>query len=107
MAEDSRRGPLWSFFHELRQAVERGNAGEGQQPYAPGDFLVHAETDEIELTIRDVSEEDAILIVGELRSLDVRAVLRHQVTCPTCGHRVPDQAHCVRCRAALPGDDPS
>ena len=107
MAEESRRrGPLWTFFRELRDAVERGNAGEAEQPYTPGSFMVHAESDEVELTIRDVSEEDAVLIAGELRSLGVRAVMRAQVICPTCGRRVPDQAYCVHCRAPL-HDDPS
>ena len=102
MADDSApHGPLWPFFRDLREAVDRGNAGEAKHPYEAGEFLVHAETDEVELTIRDVSEEDAVLIAGELRSLGARAVLRAQVTCPSCAHRVPDQAHCVRCRAPL------
>ena len=102
MAGDSRRrGPLWDFFRELREAVERGNAGEAAQPYAPGDFMVHAEADEVELTVRDVSEEDAVLITSELRAAGVRAVMRGQRTCPACGRRVPDQDHCIHCRAPL------
>ncbi|MEX2501826.1 MAG: hypothetical protein WD336_05590, partial [Trueperaceae bacterium] len=59
-------GPLWSFFRELRRTVERANAGRGSHPYRRGDFLVRATTDDVELTLRDVSEEDAILIASEL-----------------------------------------
>lgn len=106
MAGESRdRGPLWSFFRELREAVERGNTGDAEQPYAPGDFMVHAEADEVELTVRDISEEDAVLIASELSAAGVRAVMRAQRTCPTCGRRVPDQAHCVHCRAPLNDGD--
>lgn len=102
MVDDSaRNGPLWPFFRELREAVERGNAGEAEQPFRSGAFLVHAEADEVELTIRDVSEEDAVLIAGELHELGARAVVRAQLICATCGHRVPDQSHCVHCRAPL------
>lgn len=102
--EPVRGGPLWQFFRELREAVERAHAGKASHPYRSGPFLVHAEAEDVELTLRDVSEEDAVLVAGELRALGARAVVRAQVTCPSCGHRVPDQAHCVRCRAALPAD---
>lgn len=105
-----RDGPLWHYFRELRDAVERAHAGKAQHPYRSGAFLVHAEADDVELTLRDVSEEDAILVASELRSLGARAVLRAQVSCPSCGGRVPAQTYCVRCRGRL-GDgtdtDPS
>jgi hypothetical protein len=97
-------GPLWSYFREVRTAVERANRGDGDQPYQTGDFLVHAEAGDVELSVRDVSEEDAILIAGELRSLGARTAVRALGTCPACGARVPRQAYCVACRAALPED---
>lgn len=100
-----RSGPLWAYFREVREAVTRGNAGEGPQPYRAGAFLVHAEAGDVELTIRDVSEEDAVLIANELTERGARASLRRQTVCPTCGHRVPDQDHCVHCRARLDDDD--
>lgn len=103
--EPVRDGPLWQYFRELRDAVERAHAGKAQHPYRSGAFLVHAEADDVELTLRDVSEEDAILVASELRSLGARTVLRAQVPCPSCGHRVPDQAYCVRCRERLNDDD--
>jgi hypothetical protein len=95
------QGPLWRYFREVREAVERANRGDGSQPYRPGDFLVHAEVGEVELTVRDVSEEDAVLIAGELATLGARTSLRALITCPSCGQRVPDQAYCVSCRTAL------
>lgn len=107
---------LWSFFQELRRAVEEGNAGGTPQPYRAGEFMVLAEAEDIELTVRDVTEEDAVLIAGELRNEGARAVVRGQVVCPQCGLRVPEQAYCIGCRAPLEidaesrasaGDDPS
>ena len=95
-------GPIWTYFREVREAVQRANDGRGDQPYRSGDHLVHAEVDEVELTVRDVSEEDAILIAGELADLGARTSVRRQRTCPSCGRRVPAQAFCVACRAPLP-----
>lgn len=105
--EPVRDGPLWHYFRELRDAVERAHAGKAQHPYRSGAFLVHAEADDVELTLRDVSEEDAILVAGELRSLGARTVLRAQIACPSCGHRVPEQTYCVRCRVRLRPEDES
>jgi hypothetical protein len=95
------QGPLWRYFREVRTAVERANRGDGDQPYRPGDFLVRAEAGEVELNVRDVSEEDAILIAGELAELGARTAVRALTTCPSCGARVPRQAYCVACRARL------
>jgi hypothetical protein len=92
---------LWRFFHDLRRAVARGNRGLGPLPYRHGTFLVDACAGDVELTVQDVSEEDAVLIAGELSALGVRAVVRGSRTCPHCGARVPDQASCVRCRRPL------
>lgn len=83
--------------------MARGNRGLEPQPYRHGTFLVDACAGEVELTIRDVSEEDAVLIAGELSALGVRAVVRGSRVCPHCGARVPDQASCVRCRRPLHG----
>ena len=93
---------LWRFFHEVQQAVVEGNEGRGPQPYQRGTFLVSALAGDVELTIQDISEEDAVLIAGELRELGARALVRGSQRCASCGRRVPAQEHCVRCRAPLP-----
>lgn len=93
---------LWRFFHEVQRAVVEGNEGRGPQPYQRGTFLVSALAGDVELTIQDVSEEDAILIAGELRELGARALVRGSLRCSSCGRRVPAQERCVRCRAPLP-----
>jgi hypothetical protein len=63
--------------------------------------MVTARAGEVELTVKDVSEEDAILIAGELADRGVRALVSGSLLCPSCGQRVPDQSYCVRCRAPL------
>lgn len=94
------QGPLWRYFREVREAVERANRGDGDQPYRPGDFLVRAEVGEIELTVRDVSEEDAVLIASELRALGATARLIALATCPRCAARMPADAPCPACGPA-------
>lgn len=102
-------GPLWSYFREVRAAVERAHRGGADHPYRNGDYLVRAEANEVELTVRDVSEEDAILIASELAELGARTSVRAQRSCPACQRRVPDQAYCVHCRSPLvpPKADPT
>jgi hypothetical protein len=92
---------LWEFFREVRDAVSEGNHGAVTHPYRSGTFLVMAQAGEVELTVKDVTEEDAILIAGELESRGVRALVWGSVLCQACGERVPDQTHCARCRARL------
>jgi len=92
---------LVRYFREVRGAVARGNRGLEAQPYRHGTFLVDAFAGDVELTVSDVTEEDAVLIAGELTALGVRAVVRGSRLCPHCGARVPDQASCVRCRRPL------
>lgn len=95
--------PLWQYFREVSEAVGAANQGGGKQPYARGLYMVVAVADDIELSVTDVSEEDAVLIAAELRALGVRAVvIRSSLVCPSCGLRVPEQAFCVHCRAKLP-----
>jgi hypothetical protein len=94
-------GPLWRYFREVRAAVERANRGDGDHPYRPGDYLVRAEAGEVELNVRDVSEEDAVLIAGELAELGARTAVRALTSCPNCAARVPQQGYCVACRAPL------
>jgi len=94
---------LWRFFSDVQRAVARGNDGLATHPYRRGTFLVDACAGDVELTISDVTEEDAVLIKGELEALGVRAVVRGSRTCPNCGARVPDQASCVSCRRPLAG----
>ncbi len=93
--------PLWTYFREVRAAVNAANQGRGSQPYANGTFMVSALADDIELTISDVSEEDAILIASELDAMGVKSVVRGSVTCPHCRERVPKQVYCVQCREKL------
>ena len=93
--------PLWTYFREVRAAVNAANQGRSSQPYASGTFMVCALADDIELTISDVSEEDAVLIASELEAMGVRSVVRGSVICPSCEERVPKQAYCVRCRENL------
>ena len=93
--------PLWTYFREVRAAVNAANQGRDSQPYASGTFMVCALADDIELTISDVSEEDAVLIASELDAMGVKSVVRGSVTCPSCKERVPKQTYCVRCREKL------
>lgn len=92
---------LWQYFQEIRQAVEAANRGDASQPYASGRFMVSALSGDVELTISDIAEEDAVLIASELSAMGVRAVIRASVICSECGARVPQQDYCVRCRAKL------
>jgi hypothetical protein len=93
---------LWSFVHEVRRAVAEGERGLRSPPYASGNFLVSARAGDVELTIKDVSEEDAVLIAAEIRLLGTRATIFASTTCPSCGLRVPQQRHCTACRQTLP-----
>lgn len=94
--------PLWRYFRDISSAVNAANRGEGAQPYVSGHFMVSAFADEIELTISDISEEDAVLIASELRTMGVRALVQGSRICPKCGKRVPQQDYCTVCRAKLP-----
>jgi len=93
--------PLWRYFRDIRAAVDAANHGRATQPYATGTFMVSALEGDIELTISDVSEEDAVLIASELKEMGVKAVVSSSLICPKCGKRVPKQDYCVHCRAKL------
>jgi hypothetical protein len=97
----SAEAALWQFFSELSRAVEAANRGVGKHPYVAGHFMVVARGGDVELTITDISEEDAVLIKSELEAAGVTVVLRGSVRCPRCRQRVPQQAYCVNCRAKL------
>ncbi len=92
---------MWQFFREVRQAVAAGNEGSAPQPYRNGTFMITARAGEVELTIKDITEEDAVLIAAELRDLGARAVIRGSRICPACGRRVPAQRYCTACRTRL------
>ncbi|MDQ3397905.1 MAG: hypothetical protein M3511_09070 [Deinococcota bacterium] len=94
---------LWRYIKELLAAVEAANRGKGSQPYLNGAFIVSAVSGDTELSISDVSEEDAVLIAAELKEVGVHAVIRASVICPTCKERVPRQDYCVSCRGKLKG----
>jgi hypothetical protein len=73
--DDGREGPLWRYVRDVRAAVERAHRGEDDPPYRRGAFAVRAEADEVVLDVRDVSEEDAILIAAELAALGARTTV--------------------------------
>ncbi len=92
---------LLNYFREVRQAVTQGNRGAAPHPYRRGDFMVCAQAGDIELTVQDISEEDAILIASELKALGAHAIVSGSLLCPRCGERVPAQSYCTNCRARL------
>lgn len=94
--------PLWRYFRDVNTAVNTANRSGGAQPYVRGSYMVAAFADDVELSVTDVSEEDAVLIAAELKAMGVRAVIRHAFICPHCGLRVPEQDFCVNCRKRLP-----
>lgn len=92
---------LWRYVRQLHAAVRAGNEGRAKQPFRKGTYLVAARAGDIEVTVKDVTEEDAVLIAGELRSYGVHTVVRGSTTCPHCGARVPEQQYCSACRRRL------
>lgn len=98
--------PLWRYFRDVSSAVNAANREGSSQPYVRGSFMVSAFADDLELTVTDVSEEDAVLIKAELQEMGVRAVIRRSFVCPHCGLRVPEQDYCVNCRGKLPRVEP-
>lgn len=89
---------LWQYFQEVNAAVQAANSGKGSQPYVRGTFMVTALADEVELAVKDISEEDAILIAAELKALGANAVVSGSRLCPSCQQRVPATAYCAVCR---------
>ena len=94
--------PLWQYFRDVSTAVSAANQGDGKQPYRRGSYIVSAFADDLELSVTDVSEEDAVLIAAELKDMGVRAVIRNSLICPSCKERVPEQEYCTNCRSKLP-----
>lgn len=92
---------LWQYFREVSAAVDAANEGDANQPYAIGYFMIVAQAGDIELTVSNISEEDAILIASELRAGGVKVNVRDTVICPHCAKRVPKQAYCSHCRGKL------
>ena len=93
---------LWRYFNEVNAAVRAANQGDGSQPFKRGTFIVTALSGDIELSVKDISEEDAVLIAAELKEMDVKANISATLVCGSCGVRVPEQAYCVNCRVKLP-----
>ena len=92
---------LWRYFKEINDAVTAGNEGRTSHPYRTGTFIVTAISGDIELSIKDISEEDAVLIAGELKDMGIKAIVSGSVICLNCKTRVPDQSYCVQCRTKL------
>ncbi len=97
----SKEDKLWNYFREVNAAVEAAKTGEASLPYQRGTFIVTALSGDIELSVKDIAEEDAILIASELSDLGIRATVQGSSLCPSCGNRVPKQAYCMHCRAPL------
>ena len=98
MSQDDK---LWNYFREVNAAVEAAKMGKSSLPYKRGTFIVTALSGDIELSVKDISEEDAVLIAGELRDLGVKAVIQGSVICSNCEKRVPEQSCCIQCRTKL------
>ncbi len=94
--------PLWKYFRDVSTAVSAANQSGSAQPYVRGAYMVSAFEGDLELSVTDVSEEDAVLIAAELKAAGVRAVIRNSFVCPYCGLKVPAQDYCVNCRKRLP-----
>jgi hypothetical protein len=92
---------LWQYFREIHEALKSAESGKDSPPYQSGTFMVTAVADEVEFTVKDVSEEDAVLIASELQARGVLASLYATVICPSCGQRVALISHCSSCRAKL------
>ncbi len=92
---------LWRYFQELSQALELASRGDDSLPFVKGNFLVTALSGDVELTISDISEEDAVLIAAELNDMGVKALISGSVICPNCARRVPQQDYCTSCRTKL------
>ncbi|MEM7736518.1 MAG: hypothetical protein AAF267_12080 [Deinococcota bacterium] len=93
---------LWQYFCDVSEAVDDANERGKGQPYASGQFMIVAQAGDIELTVNNVTEEDAILIAAELRTGGVNVSVRDTVICPTCQQRVAKQSYCTSCRSKLP-----
>ncbi|MEM6430524.1 MAG: hypothetical protein AAF708_14885 [Deinococcota bacterium] len=93
---------LWQYFCDVSEAVDSANQQRQHQPYASGQFIVVAQAGDIELTVSNVTEEDAILIAAELRMGGVNVTVRDTVICPRCEQRVAKQSYCTSCRSKLP-----
>ena len=96
---------LLRYFKEIRAAVEAGYQGKTSQPYRNGTFMITALEGDIELTIKDISEEDAVLITSELKDMGIKVQMTPSIICPTCGNRVPVQDYCMSCRSKLSESD--
>jgi hypothetical protein len=92
---------LWRYFEEVTTAVQESNRRGQGHPYRRGTFLVMAIAGDVELTVSNVTEEDAILIVAELRQSDIKASYAATVICGQCQQRVAQQSYCSACRAKL------
>ena len=92
---------LWRYFREVNKVVQTANAGDAAQPFKRGTFMVSALAGDVELVVKDICEEDAILIAAELNELGAKANISATLHCQDCGERVPAQTYCVNCRAKL------
>lgn len=75
MTEDK----LWIYFRDLNKAVQAASKGESSPPFQQGHYSVVALSGDIELSVKDISEEDAILIASELKAMGVETSVQADV----------------------------
>lgn len=92
---------LEHYISELQRLIAESERDNTPRPFRRGSFIVSAVEDDIEMDIANVTEEDAILIVSELKHLGINAVMRDSIICMHCKERVPKQSFCISCRKKI------
>lgn len=92
---------LRAYLRELEQAVHYAQQTRTSLPFKRGTFIVLARGKELEIAIKNVTEEDAILIASELKARGVHVSIHGTVRCPHCQQQVPRQSRCLVCRHKL------
>ena len=92
---------LEHYISELQRLIAESERDNIPPPFKRGSFIVSAIANDVEMDIANVTEEDAILIVSELKHMGINAVMRDSVICKHCNERVPKQSFCISCRKKL------
>lgn len=92
---------LTAYLNELDEAVYHAQHTQSSLPFKRGSFIVSARGEELEVNIKNITEEDAILIASELEARGVHVAVYGTLRCPYCHEQVPKQRYCVHCRHKL------
>ena len=92
---------LERYISDLQILIAKSDRENTPRPFKKGAFTVSAIENDIEMDIPDITEEDAILIVSELNSMGINAVMRESIICMHCKERIPKQNFCISCRKKL------